>query len=505
MRESTLKNFNGSDRSLKQRLISKFPRLYILIKGNNSGFKNTLINIKGYNAIKKNDLLDTEYYIKNSADVKKSYGDPILHYMYHGFKESRKPNRLFDGDNYLKNHPDIQNSNMNPLVHYVLYEKERILSESNFIDDPLTPVLYLKSDELNLSSDLKIGVFIQGNLKNIQACPYIRLYSPLKQLSLKKGFKIFFYDIDVFARVAVNKIMECKLFDVIIIQRGALDIETSKILLKKCKYNNIKVIYELDDDLFSLDENHVSYAFFKNRIDAMKYLIKNSDLVTVSTNTLAERFRDMNNTSVVQNYLVNELKPMKDIKTAHKTNSIDIGYFGTLTHDDDLLMMRDPLCNIIKKFKEKYGIEVKFHIIGGMNQETEESWFTKVKVPHDATDFVSFMNFIKGNVNCDIMVAPLKNTIFNEAKSELKYIEYTALGVPGVYSDLPPYNSVVKDGFNGLLAKNSAEWELKLEKLILDQNLRIKIVENAQKDIKKSYLLKYRVEEWEDILQNITQ
>jgi glycosyltransferase involved in cell wall biosynthesis len=103
------------------------------------------------------------------------------------------------------------------------------------------------------------------------------------------------------------------------------------------------------------------------------------------------------------------------------------------------------------------------------------------------------------------MVAPLKNTIFNEAKSELKYIEYTALGVPGVYSDLPPYNSVVKDGFNGLLAKNSAEWELKLEKLILDQNLRIKIVENAQKDIKKSYLLKYRVEEWEDILQNITQ
>jgi len=79
-----------------------------------------------------------------------------------------------------------------------------------------------------------------------------------------------------------------------------------------------------------------------------------------------------------------------------------------------------------------------------------------------------------------------------------------ALGIPGIYSDLPPYNSVIQDGLNGLLAKNNTDWEVKLEKLILDQNLRIQIVKNAQKDINENYLLEHRAAEWENILKNIT-
>ena len=46
--------------------------------------------------------------------------DPILHYIYYGFKEGRNPNSHFDIDNYLKINIDT-NSDINPLVHYGLF------------------------------------------------------------------------------------------------------------------------------------------------------------------------------------------------------------------------------------------------------------------------------------------------------------------------------------------------------------------------------------------------
>ncbi len=107
--------------SLTQRLISKFPLLYMLPRIHKNGIKNTLITRKGYHAIKNNELLDIGYYLSCNPDVKLTGQDPIIHYIYHGFNEGRKPNPTFDGEYYLETHSDVKNSNLNPLVHYGLY------------------------------------------------------------------------------------------------------------------------------------------------------------------------------------------------------------------------------------------------------------------------------------------------------------------------------------------------------------------------------------------------
>ena len=108
-------------RSLTQRLISKFPLLYMLPRIHKNGIKNTLITRKGYHAIKNNELLDIGYYLSCNPDVKLTGQDPIIHYIYHGFNEGRKPNPTFDGEYYLETHIDVKNSKLNPLVHYGLY------------------------------------------------------------------------------------------------------------------------------------------------------------------------------------------------------------------------------------------------------------------------------------------------------------------------------------------------------------------------------------------------
>ena len=124
---------NGRGRSLTKRLTSKFPSFYILFKGN-KGLKNSLLTIKGYKAIKKNNLFDTGYYLKNSRDVRLSGADPLLHYIYHGYKEGRNPHPKFNTRYYMEHYPDVVRANLNPLIHYALYGmKENRITGSDLI------------------------------------------------------------------------------------------------------------------------------------------------------------------------------------------------------------------------------------------------------------------------------------------------------------------------------------------------------------------------------------
>lgn len=118
----------GENRSLQQRLISRFPSLFIILNRDNHGIKNGLINLKGFRAIKRNQLFDTGYYLNNYPDVRRSGADPLLHYLYSGYREGRKPNPGFDGNDYLRKHQDVLKAGMNPLVHYALYgmNEERV-------------------------------------------------------------------------------------------------------------------------------------------------------------------------------------------------------------------------------------------------------------------------------------------------------------------------------------------------------------------------------------------
>ena len=101
--------------SFKNKLMSKIPTTYILHKSSNKQEAKELS--KGYKAIRKNNLFDDEFYLNKYPKVKNSGMDPLLHYIFFGFREGKKPNKDFDGVFY-KYHYDVE---VNPLVHYALY------------------------------------------------------------------------------------------------------------------------------------------------------------------------------------------------------------------------------------------------------------------------------------------------------------------------------------------------------------------------------------------------
>lgn len=108
-------------KSIYLKVISKFPLCYIILKIPKTGLKRSFINYKGYKSIVKKDLFDESYYSNKYIDVKNSKFNPLLHYIYFGFKEKKSPNPSFNVESYLNNNKDVKKSKINPLVHYSLY------------------------------------------------------------------------------------------------------------------------------------------------------------------------------------------------------------------------------------------------------------------------------------------------------------------------------------------------------------------------------------------------
>ena len=513
--------------------IKNHSKLFIAIKSKGNIF-NYSKNKKAYKRIKNLELIDSNTYINSHPDCVKEKISVELHYIYYGINdnlETKKSyvNPLFDLE-YYKNFY-LNKSSEDPLIHFVLdgvfkedyinhldrnyvdkldvplseqYYKnlnltiQRDIDEFNYLPDKKTTIPYLMSDVKFKTSKIRVGVFINDPFKNLAPCPYIRIHEPLKKLSESGKYLFFMYGMDSYGMVDINQILKEKQFDIIIVQRILPFLD---LLLKKAKKHDIKIIYETDDDLLGVEENSPSFEYVDRVRGEIVNFIDNSDVITVTTPLLASKFPNKH-VEIIRNYLVNDFDLKNSIKTSGK---IKLGYYGTLTHSKDLFLIKDVIIELKKRMLDKHGIDFEFEVIGGFNSEDniDEDWYTSIDLPEDSMNFKKFIKWLQETVNWDIGVVPLEDSEFNKGKSELKYIELTAMGIPGIYSDMEVYNSVIKDGVNGLLASSKEGWLDKLELLILDNELRRKLHKNAKEDVLANYLLKDRVKKWDYILSNI--
>jgi hypothetical protein len=168
-----------------------------------------------------------------------------------------------------------------------------------------------------------------------------------------------------------------------------------------------------------------------------------------------------------------------------------IGYMGGQTHAADLLMVTSVLRRILDEFSGQ--VTLRFW---GASPPAELGDHPTVEwLPLEISDYPEFARYFSTQA-CDIAIAPLVDNPFNQAKSAIKFLEYSALGMPGVYSRLDPYQGLVAHGENGLLAYNEQEWFDALRRLIVDPALRTRIAHSAQQTIRASWLLSQHAHEW---------
>lgn len=277
--------------------------------------------------------------------------------------------------------------------------------------------------------------------------------------------------------------------DIVILQRDIskhYDIFEEIITLARAEGK--PVVFDLDDLLFELPENHPDRisGFYVEALLPMLQAVIEADLVTVATEPLKEYLLPYNRKIVVvPNYLNDRLWKLKKIDSAAaKDDTITIGYMGGHSHKPDLLMVVPALKIILEKYPQR----IRFHF-WGIEPPDELIPFSQVDwCPPPSYEYADFAQYFQTQ-SADIVIAPLGNNHFNNCKSPIKYLEYSANAMPGVYSRVTPYANIITHGEDGFVAASTEEWVDALSTLIEQKDIRHKFIENAQAKIQKTWLL----------------
>ena len=259
------------------------------------------------------------------------------------------------------------------------------------------------------------------------------------------------------------------------------------------------VVMDLDDDLWDITPFAQTYAHLgteeveydgkmlwkdgesgfdlkRNRQGLARLLvtIKEVDLVTVSTERLKQRIVErtgQKNVVVVSNQIDfthwNKL-PLK------KNKVFKIGWSGGSTHYIDWHTIKDVLPQVVTEGSKLVLQGCKWEgTIKGLPYEFHD-WIDNEGHPYKLASY-----------GLDMGIIPLKDTEFNKYKSCIKWYELSALEVPVVAANVPPYSDEVEHGVTGFLYNTPEEFVKYANMLKEDSKLRNKIGKAARKWVEK--------------------
>jgi glycosyltransferase involved in cell wall biosynthesis len=166
----------------------------------------------------------------------------------------------------------------------------------------------------------------------------------------------------------------------------------------------------------------------------------------------------------------------------------------------DLQVIRDAWI----KIEREYGQRVVLEIVGGA--QVSELEFGQPYGDYININYPGFVNWLRAQRRWHIGVIPLADTDFNRRKSYIKYLDYAALGVPIICSDIEPYREVARNGENSLIVRNTTEaWYQALKQLIDQDGLRDRLAQAAFNDLTKYYCLQQRAGEYFRAYQGVLE
>lgn len=253
-----------------------------------------------------------------------------------------------------------------------------------------------------------------------------------------------------------------------------------KALVAECRRLGCTTFFDIDDLVFDVEEyarnkNVMSLpederALLLNGGKLYREMLQLVDHCVASTQTIAVYMRHLCSGSVfvLENCLDEQLLRLGD--EAAPANGamkpwVDIGYgSGTTTHDADFAVAAMALRRILEDCPN-----VRLFIYGPLNVGEVFSGLENrlIRVP-----FLKPDDYYRALARFDISIAPLEKSIFNDAKSNIKYLEASVFRVPSVCSPGAAFVEIVQNGENGFLACDEAEWYAALRKLVEQPELR---------------------------------
>lgn len=272
-------------------------------------------------------------------------------------------------------------------------------------------------------------------------------------------------------------------------QASPMQVDFMKFLKGTQDIHGFNIIYEIDDVLFYEDipkYNKFRSAFKSDEVqNSARTIMNEADEMTVTCQYMKDYYlskTDNKNITIIKNYMPRfwmdgfyderkiGIRFDKNVKKRKRPRVLWAGsgaHLNTTTTNepDDF----DHIIDVVIKTKKKY----QWVFFGACPRPLE---------PLVRSGDIEFHKWVsiydyprkKHTLNADVMVAPLQDNPFNNSKSDLKYIEGCAFGIPVVCQDMHTYQ-------NAPFKFNSAsEMVDQIDHIVSDKNTYMKLSRKAR-------------------------
>lgn len=289
------------------------------------------------------------------------------------------------------------------------------------------------------------------------------------------------FDVEMTDRIDQRWIDQC---DILVM--GTQSQPKALELVAHMKAKGALTVLDIDDDYWNLaPENPARPSWTQAALDGLSAVVQAVDRVTTPTHVLANVIRPMNSdVRVLPNMLPDEHWPSERRQASPNRKPLVMGWAGSPSHIPDVRMVMPVLTQLLDEYSH-----LELHI-AGINPSLLPN-HPRVR----ALQYVKVEQYAGLLSGFDIGLAPLVDIRFNRCKSDLKFLEYAMVGVPGVYSRVIPYEDSVEHGVTGFLAKNNKGWLKHLRTLIGDPDRREQM-SVAARQFAETRLVSTNVEQW---------
>ncbi len=359
---------------------------------------------------------------------------------------------------------------------------------------------------------MKIYIILDSNQEVMNGCFYNRIHVPTMELK-KRGHKV-----DYMTLTAIDW-EELKKSDIVVFSRAYSHPHFA--IMWRCKAAGIKIVYELDDDIWNIPKMNIASTAYDDKLSKrVEDTVKEADLITTTTEPLKKilnQFHD--NVKIIPNAL--DLDKWQT--RVNNKKELRIGWSGGQNHLEDLVIIAD----VINDLQQKYNFKFIIQGICGKPLEADGYEATIVKSigftdpQHEAiTDLkldlyrklLSLKDFyhipfyppelhsrVFTRADIDIGIIPIIGYKFDESKSFLKLLEYTASGTAAIASNQLPYKGVAPF----TVENDYKSWYHGIEKMINDTKFREQTLKQQQKICFPKYSIKNIGRQWEDEFKNL--
>jgi processive 1,2-diacylglycerol beta-glucosyltransferase len=323
---------------------------------------------------------------------------------------------------------------------------------------------------------------------------YIRLLNPLRHPSIA-------------GRIELTAGEDLQSAEVVIVDRTwkyDVTLHAVEALIAQIREAGACLLYSIDDNLLDLDlSGGFRSSFTLEQLTVIRLLAREADGLLVSTPALAERLRRMNEAIyVLPNALDERLFPDPALRAATATRPLVVGYMGTFTHDDDLYLILEAL--------RAHAGHIELQLVGGISDAAILKGFQPLSIqvlnPAGHHEYPDFIRWMGSALQWDLGLAPLEDTPFTRCKSDIKFLDYSLMGIPGIYSRVEAYRHTVQHGVTGWLAGNTvSDWRDGLAELIHQPDLRRRLALSAGQWVGANRTLAVCATQWADAIETVVR